>query len=210
MTETLKQNIEYDDGSRQEWNFYISGFLQWEDKLPGITRAYIEGRDICYNRAIANGYKRFNVECRHLRWNADMKTQANFVQQIRQDGPMPIIRIFCYSWGGQTAMNFAKLLRDRGIDVRVIVATDPVWRCDYMPLNFRVLFPTYPIKVPDNVKEVFWFRQREGQPMGHDLVPMKGNKRTVIHNPITLTVTHPYMDDHPSVRQKFREALLLC
>ena len=166
----------------------ISGFTQNLGKPNGIEKLWMEMRDM-ENPSVRTSYKPW-----HSRW-------GNFAEHILRTSPndprMLDIRIFAYSWGcghGFTALS--KQLLKRGIKVSAAVLCDPVyhkWSAPWRAMISPFVTPT--IKVPRNVKEVWWLYQRQGKPMGHDVVAC--NPGTVVHSGIKMDVSHSYADDNP-------------
>ncbi len=106
------------------------------------------------------------------------------------------ICIFAYSWGaGWGAVQLAKHLRRTGLDVRVMVLSDPVYRHPNIFLKWLSLFgrdwnfnPT--ITIPPNVEEVFSFHQNLNIPQGHKVITQG------------TTILHPSHYVHNMVHQK--------
>lgn len=127
------------------------------------------------------------------------------------------IGIYAYSWGaGWGAMQLASQLRRRGLRVRVMVLSDPVYRhpfflwrslCNWTwPLGGEPL-----IRVPDNVKEVYWFQQTQNRPSGHKLISASRTNGALIHPPVLLRRDHQYMDDAPEFhRLALDQAARIC
>jgi len=113
------------------------------------------------------------------------------------------VGVFAYSWGvGNGFITLAHELRDRGMKIASAVLSDGVYHSGWFP--WRALWsPLWKpvIVVPDNVRTVRWFRQKEEVLRGHDVVA-KDRDATRIHRPTTLTIRHSYMDDHPEFHRQ--------
>lgn len=168
------------------WNICISGFLQHEGHPTGVVALW---RDLHAEHAGADE----RVELRT--WCDNWSALAEFIFRYRTHEGQPTINVFGYSYGaGWGAMQLAKQLRRRGLFVSRMVLSDPVYRHWYPLGQWRLLFSAIPIWVPDNVKHVSWFRQSNSFPWGHDL-KADNPKLTRVETPITLTLSHVYMDD---------------
>ena len=119
--------------------------------------------------------------------------------------------IYAYSWGaGWGAMQFAKALKKCGVDVVIMVLSDPIFRHPRICLRWLALTKSWrAIKVPSNVREIYHFYQREDRPEGHALSPENGS--TVIHSGIRLRWVHTKMDDAPEWHgRSMKEAIRIC
>lgn len=115
----------------------------------------------------------------------------------------PAIYVYAYSWGGMTAMNFARQLRARdNLRVRHMVLSDAVYRHWYWAGNWRAFMPGIPIVVPDNVLRVDWYRQTTTRLRGHDLVA-EDDVATNLSDPVYVRHTpHTRMDDCGLFRER--------
>lgn len=183
------------------WDIIIEGFTQESGTLNGMVHVWSDLIEATKCR------EAWRVEL--LRWNDKVWNQAELIKRIAQfSGVKPIINVYAYSWGGQTAANFARELRRRGLTVNRMVLTDAVYRHTGIVGNlgnWRVLATWFPIVIPDNVNRVSWFRQYECFPRGHDLVCSKPG---VIDKPVVVTLDHKWMDDLGEFRDLCREVCL--
>jgi hypothetical protein len=102
-----------------------------------------------------------------------------------------------------SAVLLARELAGCGINVRALVLSDPVYRHGYRLGQWRAMVPWSRIKVPTNVAEVWWFRQKNPRfgfrsgswwhPSGHEL--LVETEETIVHGPWILEREHDSMDD---------------
>ena len=169
----------------RKWVICVSGFLQDRSKPTGMARLWRDLHDIVGPES----------QVLLLNWDDNVREYAEMIWQFSNESPEPAIAIFGYSWGGSTAVNLAAALRKRGLSVGCMVLSDPVYRHWWLPRRWTSMLDWMSIRVPDNVRKVVWFRQRENKPAGHDLVPADRTK-TTIYPAVEATLTHQYMDDY--------------
>lgn len=170
----------------QRWLILFSGFLQREDRPSGFLRLFAD-----LNRLHAGPTTR--VELRS--WRDDAARLAEFVFLLR-NGESPRITLYGYSWGGAAAIEFAGELRRRGLIVEHLVLCDAVYRHRYALGQWRALVPWSRLVVPENVRRVTWFRQRQSLPRGHEVVAADA-AATRVDTPHTLLCDHCWCDDAP-------------
>lgn len=177
-----------DRGGIPVWHLVISGFTQTLRQPSGCQYLWDAMR-----RSKRPGV---NSACMLYPWNADWRGVAELVWRFRPCDRPPRVFCYAYSWGG--GWGFPRLsaeLGERDIEVTHAVLCDAVFRPHCRALAFLALTPGRKILVPANVREVTWFRQRTGLPMGHDVVAADP-KQTRVHPGILVPgVTHHYMDD---------------
>jgi pimeloyl-ACP methyl ester carboxylesterase len=131
-------------------------------------------------------------------WNSNWSDEAEMVYRFRNGKPR--LTIAAYSWGaGWGAMQFARELNKRGIEVESMVLSDPVYRNPHLTLRWLTTFSFPIIRVPENVRSVRWFRQKKEWPCGHEL--MGGGSLTagtVIHDAVVAECGHLAMDELPA------------
>ena len=170
----------------RDWHIVIGGFLQHMGRPHGMIRLWREIRDL------SNEY----TEVMLLSWNDNMSHIAEFVWRACEetDGARDAkVRIYGYSWGGSSAVRLARELAARGLGVDWLVLSDPVYRHWYKVGRWRAFWPWRRIYIPHNVRNVAWYRQQTNWPRSHALV--WNSQSTHMSGPITLKVTHQYMDD---------------
>ena len=174
-----------------EVHVIFSGFKQKTATINGTVRVEDRILKIVQNRP--------NVRVILLPWDADVVDLSERISKTQPDAAETIVNVYGYSWGGQTAADFARELQRRSIKVQWMVLTDPVLRAARFLFFFWVrqwqAFTRWPIRIPKNVKHVVWFRQRSNYPRGHDLVaddPIETN----IREAVILEADHCWMDDH--------------
>ena len=168
----------------------ISGFLQSIAKPVGFERLWLKLRR----------HEKPTSRVSYLPWNANWSSVA---EHFMRTGPADdfttlTVRVYAYSWGvGNGFMKLARELRKRGMSIEKAVLCDGVYHSGWLP--WRAVFSPFwtpRIVVPDNVGEVWWLRQKENKPMGHDILAASCVS-TTIHDPRVLSVAHSYMDDAP-------------
>jgi len=181
-----------------EWHIVISGFLQRQGNLNGMDKIW----DIAEMRSKS----RPDARAMLYPWHCDVADIAELINRKRDPDTMPVVNLYGYSWGGMTCANLAEELRDREIDVRTMVLSDAVYRHWYKLGQWRALVPCSRIYIPDNVKRVIHFRQRENLPGGHTLVA-KNSGMTDIEPVRWLTAKHQHMDDSITFRLACQRAI---
>jgi pimeloyl-ACP methyl ester carboxylesterase len=178
------------------WHVVISGFLQDEGEPTGMVSLWRRLRKLSDAESC--------VELRN--WNDNWRQFAELIWRMRPQNQEPEVRVYAYSFGaGWGAMQLARQLRRRGIKVRVMVLSDPVFRSPWLVLRWLSLVSYAFIVVPDNVLDVIWFRQKVNRPAGHHLVA-RDPRRTRINQSTWAEVAHQYMDDLPEFHQACEEA----
>lgn len=168
----------------------ISGFTQTRLGMTGISRVWLALRQL---------YSSQSCEVSLHPWKEDWSA---FVQHILATGPRDLksfdVRIVAYSWGvGYGAVRLAKLLRGEGIDVKVLVSCDGVyrnswaiWRSMWSPLLGEPR-----IRIPANVARVEMLRQRTNRPHGHSLVAEVCDATEIVDHGLIRGYTHQDIDN---------------
>lgn len=171
------------------WHYVIPGFLQRRGSCGGCL-------DLWWEMYLSHHDCGERVEI--CPWDSNWSDEAEFVFRFRNGKPR--VTIAAYSWGaGWGAMQFARELNRRGIDVQSMVLSDPVYRNPYLALRWLTTFSFPIIRVPGNVKDVRWFRQTKDWPCGHELMgssPLTAG--TVIHDAVVAECGHLAMDELPA------------
>lgn len=130
-------------------------------------------------------------------WNDDWSGLAELIWRTQPADGSVKVGVYAYSWGaGWGAMQLARALSRRGVAIEHMVLSDPVYRSPWLLFRWLAFVPGRAIRVPSNVRQVVWFRQRRSRPAGCRLVA-EDVLRTVIR-PATgylADVAHEYMDD---------------
>ncbi len=173
----------------------ISGFTQGYGRWHGIAELAEKLRSV-HGRGCGS-------RVHYFRWNENWRAVAEyfFALSERYDRPL-VIAVYAYSWGGGWgAMQLARELRRRGIRVRVMVLSDPVYCHPYDLLRWRALMNwNLPIvgepiiRVPSTVDEVFSFHQIGDRPAGHKLISDSRTNGATIHPRVLLDCDHGWMD----------------
>jgi hypothetical protein len=103
-------------------------------------------------------------------WNDNWRSFAELVVDTCTDPRELLLDVVAYSWGvGYGAKTLAELLLGEGVSIRTLLSCDGVywsrwakWRAIGSPLLGEPV-----IRLPANVREVFFHRQRETLPSGH-------------------------------------------
>lgn len=170
-----------------KWLIVISGFMQNRGKPTGMTRLWLDLGDL----------QDAHTKVLLLNWSDDVSEYAEMIWSIAQNGGRrePIIRVFAYSWGSSTAMDFARALQRRGMKIDAMVLSDPVFRHWWILRRWTSLLSWMTLKVPANVGKVHWYRQRNNRPCGHDLVAENALATTIYPAKVLEGIEHQYMDD---------------
>lgn len=153
------------------WLFCISGFTQQSTRRNG------NGMLDLFLKLSRFRSPRTSVAIRE--WHHDWKAQAEQVR-IYSDWPHPTVAIFAYSWGaGWGAVQLARHLQERGIEVDSLVLSDPVYRHPLWSLSWLSLLSNRTITIPSNVRQVWHYYQRENKPSGHRID--RESSKTLIH-----------------------------
>jgi hypothetical protein len=168
------------------WHICIGGFQQHEGEPNGTLNLW----------QILSHLRSPKTVVMLREWNADWSALADLIFRA-SNGRAPAINIYGYSWGaGYGAMQLARQLGRRGLQVHKMVLADPVYRSRWFLLRWLALRWWPVIRVPANVAEVWSTYQRENHPQAHAMVAADGSK-TIIHRPMRVKATHGWMDDHP-------------
>lgn len=185
----------------REWHFVFGGFLQ------DLNGSRANGTLVLWGK-LHNEMAAPDSVVEWHPWSANVDALAEKVLEFKNCTP-PEICVYGYSWGGTTAMRFARSLRRRGLRVRVMVLADAVYRHWYTLGQWRALIPGAYLEVPDNVDRVDWFYQRGKrfslsrlltrlgsfvEPAGHQLKAADPTA-TVITEGIKLNHDHSHMDN---------------
>ena len=168
------------------WHYVISGFLQNRGTYDGSLDLW---------RKMCSAHHGPDERVELCPWNTRWDAEAEFVYRFRNG--CPVVTIAAYSWGaGWGAMRFARELGKRGIVVRSMVLSDPVYRHPLLAMRWLTLFRFPVIRVPANVQDVRWFRQRDDWPSGHELYAE--GEGTHIYDPVEADCGHLLMDELPA------------
>lgn len=170
----------------------VSGFLQRYGDRNGMARLW---------RAL-HAQADADTAILHQRWCDKFSDVAEFVWRYRATQGEPTrIALYGYSWGVSGCLRLARELQKRGMGVDYLVSSDGVYRHWYPLGSWRAMVSWSKLVVPSNVANVFWFRQRQNLPAGHDIVA-EDRTKTQVFKPVVLTSTHQYMDDSPMFHAK--------
>ena len=158
---------------------------------------------LCRDLHVAHASPTTRVE--FCTWSDDFSGLAELIWRCNRDNPSAAaVYVYAYSWGGASAMVFARELMARGLVVRVMVLSDPVYRSPWCLRWWRALWPWSRIYVPENVMVVRWFRQTSDWPRGHTL-DSNDYADTLVFEAVVMPHTrHKYMDDLPAFHERCR------
>lgn len=178
----------------------ISGFTQTEERPTGMFRLCERLHGLGFNNCVSR--------VRLDRWNANWNAVAEHLWLLGQHHRSHVaVNIYAYSWGvGWGAVQLARELQKRSIEVHDLVACDGVYRHRWLRLpamlgRDSVLAPT--IRVPANVLSVTPFHQTLNRPQGHHIAGDRDFSGLILES-TELHATHQYMDDH----EKFHAAAI--
>jgi len=186
----------------REWHIVISGFQQRRGTLNGMVKIWKDLIDIVEHKPHAR------VEL--LLWKDDIEDLAEFIKGLSPELEKPIVNIYGYSWGGQSAVNLARELKKRSIKVNRLILSDPVYRASrwlmfFWIFQWRAFWDAITISVPDTVSQVTVFYQRSSYPRGHILKP-ENEGLTAMDEAVFLDTHHCWMDEQDEFRQACRQA----
>lgn len=167
------------------------GFTQKLNKRPGMLRCWERQRQFA---------GRGRLICTPKEWNADWKAFGDFIAEYTHGGTR--IYTCSYSWGaGWGFVRLAKRLQLCSRLIQHAILIDPVYRStvlpSWLPLNPISMTKLGKIHVPNNVREVTYFLQRQNRPAGREL--SVDPEFTKVNGPTMIKTKHESMDDHLEV-----------
>jgi pimeloyl-ACP methyl ester carboxylesterase len=176
----------------ERWIVCVGGFGQDEPGRHGID----EIQDAVFRRCTCE-----STRVPRMSWRDSPASIAKRIWNRRPDDHPPRVVLIGFSYGGWTAILIARELESLGLDVEVMLLIDAVWRpLAWLP-SLTSLLRRWKIRVPENVRCVYSWRQQAGAPFGHEV--MCG--ALTLHTAHTLTAPHQQIDDHPEVFAKALE-----
>jgi hypothetical protein len=183
----------------------ISGFMQHAGQDTGMSTLLSKFRNDCH---YCNGSSIVELHrwCSNWAWIAqDLFRFSNYGKKKL------IVAIYAYSFGaGWGAMQLAKQLNKLGVEIQVMVLSDPVYRHPWTILRWMSLLKRKPfflgprvISIPPNIKEVYRFHQERDLPQGSHLIAQ--NENTLIHRSEKLMYVHTKMDEAEDFHEKALE-----
>ena len=133
---------------------------------------------------------------------------ASLAQRIANRCPDdydPTIVSIGYSWGGYSAVLFARELQKRGLTIDHLLLCDAVWRSSFMigyPLSLTDLFT---IKIPSNVKNLYTWRQTANTPRGSNIKLEDEGFTNWVSDEVLPHIEHQHIDDYRPFRLKAME-----
>jgi len=175
------------------WHLCISGFTQTEGTFHGIVPLWRE-LHACLSSA---------EDVVSLRtWSSNWRDLAEHIFLVQQEqGERIRVAVYAYSWGGGYGLvRFAKELNKRGIPIEIAVLSDPVYCSPWYTFRWLAMTGFRKIVIPNNVRMVRWFYQRQNHPQSQGIVA-QDPKRTLIVDGVEVDRTHQYMDDSGQFHQ---------
>jgi len=168
------------------WHVVASGFTQTERTWHGMVRLW---RDMHARSTAAED----GVSLRT--WDSDWAALAEHIFLVQENQGQRIkVACYAYSWGCSGVMKLVRELNKRGIPVESMVLSDPIYRSPWMTCAWLAMTSWKKIVVPNNVRMVRWFYQKQNLPQSQGLVA-QDEKRTMIFEPTELLRNHEYCDD---------------
>jgi len=185
----------------------ISGFRQRQGHWNGALT--IRESLICNGHSLG-----IQSRVEYYTWDTpwcDVAEYAAALQRKYREDDNLVVLVYAYSWGaGWGAMRLAKKLGARGINIRVMVLCEPIYRHPNPLMRWRAMstvdlpfLPQPTIRAPDNVDEIWWFVQRQNRPSGHRILAQ--SSETVIHEPVELHAEHQHMHQQKEWHDKCLE-----
>lgn len=154
------------------WLWIFSGFLQSMKAANGSEMIWRSARRL----ATADMCVQLRDFC------SDPKTVAGFIARNSPDLTPPRVVLAGYSWGGDCAVDVAKVLGEHGYPVEELVLGDGVFRGGFLEFG--------DLRVPDTVQRVTAFVQRTDHPRGSKILYRGGELA-----PVVLPYGHAGIDD---------------
>lgn len=171
----------------KNWICCISGFLQSKGQDNGTFKLWKK----------LGVYRSPNTAVSLHEWNSDFSEIAAIIEK---SGVQNVL-IFAYSWGaGNGAKRLSVELLKKGINVKNMVLSDPVYRSPLWIFSWQALLNIRSITYPRNVWNIDYFVQQNIPPKGHTV---KIEDKTI--EPVILNSTHLLMDDHEEYHNKCLE-----
>lgn len=188
IRETTGEDLPAARGGIPVWHVVISGFTQRLESPSGAQFLWNAIRRARANSADAAALLE--------PWNADWRGIADLIWRFRPLDRPARVCCYAYSWGGGWGFPaLARELAQRGIEIAQAVLCDAVYRPRWISFDWLALTRLPKIRVPANVREVSWFRQRTGLPAGHDVIAEDRTRTRVNAAVVCDGVAHQFMDD---------------
>lgn len=183
----------------EKWVILISGFTQNIGRPTGFDKLWLKLRQVVRPEVVLTP---------PLEWNTKWPRVVDFI--CRTSVERPELIVIAYSWGaGYGAIKLAKEFKKRGDNYQIghSVLCDPIYYSWLRP--WRALMANQKIILPRNIncRGLTWLRQREGKPMGADLISENGQ-----HVPpaVILHCRHEYADDSSTFHGLAVEKVVNC
>ena len=177
----------------------ISGFTQRGNRIHGVFKLCEALHEAGHNNHVSR------VSLRP--WNDDWAAAAENAWLLGEHHNAELqVQIYAYSWGGGWgAPEFCRELLDRGVNVRRVILSDPVYRHPNPILRWTSMIQRNSrlapvIRFPRNVDQIHSFHQTRNTPQGH---LVEGDKDFTGHivPSVRCDMAHQYMDDAKRFRR---------
>lgn len=186
----------------KRWIVCVTGFGQSEDRLTGVEML----QDVLRRQCSCE-----DTVCVLKSWRDNPSSLAQRIANRCPDAFDPEIVTIGYSWGGYSTVILARELQKRGLTVNHMLLCDAVWRAKFItgyPLSLTDLFT---IHIPDNVKNLYTWRQSANTPRGSKIKLERQFEESTGEGTLWGVqeeyphITHQHLDDLRSFRNKARE-----
>jgi len=168
------------------WIICISGFTETRGASSGTVRLWRK----------LQRFSNPETSIQLRLWDENWKDFAAFVHNESEPDPNNRILVCAYSWGaGYGLRKLAKHLKEHGRSINAAVLCDPVFRSRTLIGRWLALLPGMPIKIPDNVQDVFWLYQKQDKILHGHTPTAEDPSRTWIGDGIKVKATHVTIDE---------------
>ncbi|MEM0964806.1 MAG: hypothetical protein AAGJ81_01475 [Verrucomicrobiota bacterium] len=166
------------------WILCISGFTETIGEHTGTARLWKQLRKLSSPETSVQLFE----------WDENWRKKAAFIAE--HSDPDVRILVCAYSWGaGYGFRKLARHLQHYDIAIETAVLCDPIYRSRTLFLRWLAFVPGLPIRIPTNVREVFYFFQRKDRLLrGHH--PKAVSLGTWIRPGVEIDRNHSGIDEH--------------
>ena len=173
----------------EHWIVVFSGFLE-EGHLSGME---------CMHDALRLQCSTDDRIVLLKSWKDNVGHIAERMFNRRPVDHQPRITIAGFSYGGMSATLLAKELAKYQWSVELMFLIDAVYRWGDSTPSFLSMLKFWKIKVPENVKVLYSWRQSVTKPSGHEL---KVNKQKTQWIEQTLAIPHRKIDEVSAIHER--------
>lgn len=183
-----------DEATISDWVILEMGFLQKQGRMNGMVKLFLK-----VLATLQRDYPQARVEIHP--WGVEPDDRAEFILQAKKRNTKLRIVIIGFSYGGYTAKLIADRLKDRGIEVDLVIMLDAVYRHWYALGWWRAFWPWSTIRICDSVRRVIQYRQKNSLPRGHRIVA-EDPRKTKIGEIRWVNATHIFVDDQQYIHDE--------